>query len=298
MTSLLSQGVRPQLTLCLLLSSPELVQSLAPLRQNDRITVMMPSSESDFYALVEQDKQNIDCLVLESTPQLPNLIGWLQAQSTLLPLVILQTNPALALPDPASPMPNGLYHSAEVTLIPEPQADILDAIDQAITAFLDLSPACLLPTPFSPPDITIQLTTQNFLMLQQRRLTEKLKERLGYLGVYYKRDAKNFFRHLPPAEQAELQEQLQADYREIILRYFLEDNALNQKIDDFVNMAFFADISVAQIVEIHMYLMDEFSKQLKLEGRSEEVLLDYRLTLIDTIAHLCEMYRRSIPPKA
>jgi circadian clock protein KaiA len=23
--------------------------------------------------------------------------------------------------------------------------------------------------------------------------------------------------------------------------------------------------------------------------------LDYRLTLIDTIAHLCEMYRRSIP---
>lgn len=44
-----------------------------------------------------------------------------------------------------------------------------------------------------------------------------------------------------------------------------------------------------------MDLMDEFAKQLKLEGRSEEILLDYRLTLIDTIAHLCEMYRRSIP---
>ena len=41
--------------------------------------------------------------------------------------------------------------------------------------------------------------------------------------------------------------------------------------------------------------MEEFSKQLKLEGRSEEILLDYRLTLIDIIAHLCEMYRRSIP---
>jgi circadian clock protein KaiA len=56
-----------------------------------------------------------------------------------------------------------------------------------------------------------------------------------------------------------------------------------------------ADISVAHIVEIHMQLMDSFAKQLKLEGRSEEVLLDYRLTLIDIIAHLCEMYRRSIP---
>ena len=41
--------------------------------------------------------------------------------------------------------------------------------------------------------------------------------------------------------------------------------------------------------------MDEFAIQLRLEGRSEEMLLDYRLTLIDTIAHLCEMYRRSIP---
>ena len=44
-----------------------------------------------------------------------------------------------------------------------------------------------------------------------------------------------------------------------------------------------------------MDLMDEFAKQLQLENRSEEILLDYRLTLIDIIAHLCEMYRRSIP---
>ncbi|MGK7898848.1 MAG: circadian clock protein KaiA, partial [Xenococcus sp. (in: cyanobacteria)] len=48
---------------------------------------------------------------------------------------------------------------------------------------------------------------------------------------------------------------------------------------------------------IHMELMDEFSQQLKLEGRSEEILLDYRLALIDIVAHLCEMYRRSIPRK-
>lgn len=41
--------------------------------------------------------------------------------------------------------------------------------------------------------------------------------------------------------------------------------------------------------------MDEFGQQLKLEGRSEEILLDYRLVIIDILAHLCEMYRRSIP---
>lgn len=114
--------------------------------------------------------------------------------------------------------------------------------------------------------------------------------------MYYKRNPNNFFRYLPSEQKQELLEKLQTDYREIVLCYFTnEDGSLNERIDDFVNTAFFTDISVSQVVEIHMDLMDEFSKQLKLEGRSEEILLDYRLTLIDTIAHLCELYRRSIP---
>lgn len=54
-------------------------------------------------------------------------------------------------------------------------------------------------------------------------------------------------------------------------------------------------MSASQILEIHMELMDEFSQQLKLEGRSEDILQDYRLALIDILAHLGEMYRRSIP---
>ncbi|MCZ0903581.1 circadian clock protein KaiA, partial [Microcoleus sp. HI-ES] len=86
-----------------------------------------------------------------------------------------------------------------------------------------------------------------------------------------------------------------SSYRDIVLNYFSQDTAVNNQIDEFVNLAFFADVPVTQIVEIHMELMDEFAKQLKLEGRSEEILLDYRLTLIDAIAHMCEMYRRSIP---
>ena len=86
-----------------------------------------------------------------------------------------------------------------------------------------------------------------------------------------------------------------ASYREIILNYFDDEPDINQAIDQFVNQAFFADISVSRVLEIHMELMDEFSQQLKLEGRSEEILLDYRLTIIDILAHLGEMYRRCIP---
>jgi len=136
---------------------------------------------------------------------------------------------------------------------------------------------------------------RRFLVQQQQRLADKLKERLGYLGVYYKRDAKQFLRHLPPQEARELWDTLRLLYRDIVLNYFENSSHLNSLIDEFVNLTFFADIPVTNIVEMHMELMDEFSKQLKMEGRSEDILLDYRLTLIDTIAHLCEMYRRSIP---
>jgi len=132
-------------------------------------------------------------------------------------------------------------------------------------------------------------------MAQQLRLAEKLKERLGYLGVYYKRNPQNFLRHMTPPQKEDLLRQLKQDYREIILAYFADELGLNDKIDQFVNLAFLIDLPISQIVEIHMELMDEFSKHLKLEGRSDDVLLDYRLTLIDTLAHLCEMYRRSIP---
>jgi circadian clock protein KaiA len=126
-------------------------------------------------------------------------------------------------------------------------------------------------------------------------LTRKLKERLGYLGVYYKRNPQLFFRNLSESEKQKLLDLLKFEYREIILNYFANKHDLNQSIDKFTDKLFFTDIAIAQVVEIHMELMDEFAKQLKIEGRSDEILLDYRLTLIDVMAHLCEMYRRSIP---
>ena len=89
-------------------------------------------------------------------------------------------------------------------------------------------------------------------------------------------------------------QQLKADYCQILLRYFTNDNTVKQQIDRFINVVFDAKIPVPQIIEIHMELIDEFSKQLKLEGRNDEVLLDYRLTLIDILAHLCETYRTSM----
>lgn len=89
-------------------------------------------------------------------------------------------------------------------------------------------------------------------------------------------------------------EQIKFDYREILINYFTSDQTLKGKIDKFINEAFCANIPVPQIIEIHMELIEEFSYQLRLEGRSDETLLDYRLTLIDILAHLCEIYRCAV----
>ncbi|BAT51239.1 circadian oscillation regulator KaiA [Nostoc sp. NIES-3756] len=91
-----------------------------------------------------------------------------------------------------------------------------------------------------------------------------------------------------------LLQQIKADYRQILLSYFTTDKALQEKIDKFVNAVFCANIPVPEIIEIHMELIDEFSQQLRLEGRGNETLIDYRLTLIDILAHLCETYRGAV----
>ncbi|BAZ07564.1 circadian clock protein KaiA [Calothrix sp. NIES-3974] len=89
-------------------------------------------------------------------------------------------------------------------------------------------------------------------------------------------------------------QKLRAEYRQIMIDYFVKEKELQTKLEQFTHELFVADIPVPKIIEMHMELIDEFSKQLKLEGRSDETLLDYRLTLIDILAHLCEVYRRAM----
>jgi circadian clock protein KaiA len=292
------------LLICAFSSSGQLARDLtkhlaSEADSNDRYRLLLPQSQSAFCQIIEQEGPQIDCLIFKSDPILPSLIHWLHDQAVLLPAVILlpegsdlPTSSVLHDPEKAIAF---TYHTAE-RRIPLHQLPQIGAwIDRAIAEFLHLSVSCLLPAAAPPPDITPDLSAQNFLLLQQQRLSEKLKERLGYMGVYYKRNPRNFLRNMPPNERTTLINDLKEIYRGIILGYFADEAKLNEKIDAFVDTAFLADVSVAQVVEIHMDLMGVFAKQLRLEGRSEEVLLDYRLTLIDTLAHLCEMYRRSIP---
>lgn len=270
---------------------------------SSRYTLHVFSSAQDFLQELKQENFAIDCLILEKTTDLPLLLEQLQQEDILFPTVIVQSRPEgdLAVPEDLSQAakeghssmatPELAGHTATMRLTGQRLSQIGLMIDQAISKFIQMPPGQGSAASADEPEASLSRK----LMIQQMRLAEKLKERLGYLGVYYKRNPQNFLRHMTPSQREELLQQLKAEYRDIVLTYFSDDSRLNERIDNFVNVAFFADIPVSQIVEIHMDLMDEFSKQLKLEGRSDEILLDYRLTLIDTLAHLCEMYRRSIP---
>jgi circadian clock protein KaiA len=289
------------LTIAVLADSAELFPLLGQYLDAERYSLQYFTSHSEFLNHVDALDRDLDCLIFYSDLQLLPVINDLYTRGLILPVVILQglmptrlsilENTATAANIAAAS--SYTYQPSEVILAVTEMSDIGVAIDKAIAKFLNLTPVMSAADDAQPTAINV--AEPNYLRQQQRRLSEKLNERLGYLAVYYKRNPRQFFRHLDRPQKQELLDGLKFQYRKIVLEYFVDTSDINARIDEFVSLAFFSDLAVSEIVKIHMELIEEFADQLKLEGRSEEILLDYRLTLIDIIAHLCEMYRRSIP---
>ena len=129
---------------------------------------------------------------------------------------------------------------------------------------------------------------------QSQNPYRKLDNKDNNFLAFGKQKKTQTFQDMTAAEKQELLAAMKADYRQIIINYFISDKTLQEKLDKFINTLFYTSIPVPQIIEMHMEVIDEFSKQLRIEGRSDETLLDYRLTLIDILAHLCEVYRCSV----
>jgi circadian clock protein KaiA len=261
---------QPALTIASLLVDPRLEKACRTWLKGGRYQLEDLGSRPDPVAELEQRRDAFDVVLLQQGVLAPEVYEALRRQGLVLPAVVVgEVSGRLE------------YHEAEVHLPQDQLEQIAYSVDAAVSRFLrrgvpsgDAAPAT--PGPW--------------------RLPNRLSGRLGYLGVFYKRDPALFLRNLPKAERQELLGSLERSYRDLLISYFKDPAAANQAIESFVHTAFFSDLPINKVVEIHVDLIDVFWKQLKLEGHKHDFLQDYRLALLDVLAHLCEMYRRSIPP--
>jgi circadian clock protein KaiA len=291
------------IAIAILIESADRSSEIAAYLSGGRFVTHFYTTESEFLAGVESLQGELDCLILHAERHLLPVVNALYESGTILPVAIVRDEKFL-LPEVDDVMPPTdsklaapyLYHPAEVAVSNTHLDELPEIVDRAIADFLHLAPIRVKTVDNLTKHKSDVGDAEHFLLQQQQRLSDKLKERLGYLAVYYKRKPIYFLRNLEPEERARVLGNFKERYQQILLDYFQPEVAkVNDRIDELVNVLFIADIAVAEVVEIHMELIEEFAKQLQLENRSEEILQDYRLTLIDIIAHLCEMYRRSIP---
>ena len=264
------------LTIVSLIRDPGLEAAVSRwLDGQQRYRLVSCTPDVDPVAELERLRDSCDALLLQQGELAPDAAQSLQARGLVLPAVVIGR--VLGRVD---------YHPDEIHLPPDQLEQLTYSLDAAISRSLSGALAV-------SPDDSEQGRDEP--MPERWRLANRLQSRLGLLGVFYKRDPSRFLRNLDPKDAQILLASLQRTYRDLLLSYFKDPAAANQALESFVNTAFFSDLPITKTVEIHMDLIDSFSKQLRLEGHKSDFLQDYRLALLDVMAHLCEMYRRSIP---
>ena len=272
----------PELTIASLLRKPGLAEACGQWLRGGRYRLELIDPDRDPLSSLEARRDAFDALLLEQGVLDEAAARTLEERGLLLPAVVIgEVSGRVDV------------HEAEVHLPTDQLEQLSYSLDAAVSRFLRFSPG---RTPGqdgaapSPDDPTAAAGADRW------KLANRLRGRLGYIGVYYKRDPARFLRNLPPEDREDLLQSLTRTYRDLLLSYFRDPASANQALDSFVNTAFFSDLPITRAVEIHMNLIDSFGKQLQLEGHKNDFLQDYRLALLDVMAHLCEMYRRSVPP--
>ncbi|MEY4298375.1 MAG: hypothetical protein RLZZ423_1554 [Cyanobacteriota bacterium] len=271
----------PALTIASLLTDPRLERACRNWLKGGRYEVEALGSLPDPVAELERRREAFDVVLLQQGTIAPEVYAGLRRQGLVLPAVVVgEVSGRLE------------YHEAEVHLPQDQLEQIAYSVDAAVSRFLRRGVSAEAGATGSAGASAAGAVATP----EPWRLPNRLRGRLGYLGVFYKRDPALFLRSLPAGERGELLASLERSYRDLLISYFKDPAAANQAIESFVHTAFFSDLPINKVVEIHVDLIDAFWKQLKLEGHKNDFLQDYRLALLDVLAHLCEMYRRSIPP--
>ncbi|EAQ76116.1 MULTISPECIES: circadian clock protein KaiA [unclassified Synechococcus] len=272
---------QPALTVASLIRDEQLRQACSTWLPQGRYELMELGLQQDPAAELERCWEQFDAVLLEPGVLSIEAFQRLRAQGRILPAVVLGQL--------SGPME---FFQDEVHLPPDQMEQLSYSLDAAISR-------CLRRRSSSGSGGGLEASDSHAGESDQSnwRLPHRLRERLGYLGIFYKRDSSRFLRNLSAAERKVLLRSLQRTYRDLLISYFRDPAAANQALESFVNTAFFSDLPITKTVEIHVDMIDEFWKKLQLEGHKQDFLKDYRLALLDVMAHLCEMYRRSLPPE-
>jgi len=267
----------PLLTIASLLREPRLGQACAQWLQGGRYQLVPLDPGDNPVEVLDQRREDFDAVLLEQGVIAADVFRTLGEKGLFLPAVVI-----------GEVAGRQEYHDAEVHLPADQLAQLSYSFDAAVSRFLRRGLANGGSKGVGPGNGASD----------RWKLANRLNGRLGYLGVYYKRDPSRFLRNLGESERKDLLDSLKLTYRDLLISYFQDPASANQALESFVNTAFFSDLPITHTVEIHMNLIDEYDKQIKLEGHKTDFLQDYRLALLDVMAHLCEMYRRSVPPDA
>ena len=272
---------KPALTIALLLGSDELITVCRRWLPSNRyqLTELSGIDKGNIVEVLARQREAVDAIVVDPSLLDDATRDDLQREGLLFPAVVVGNLRGKVD-----------YHPEEVHLPLDQLEQLGYSVDAAISSFLrhGQKEGYQEDNKSRGGDISTQAKTW--------RLASRLQERLGCLGVFYKRDPARFLTNLSSDKQCELLQSLQRTYRDLLNNYFRDPAAANQALESFVNTSFFGDLPITHVVEIHINLIDEFCKQLRIEGHKNDFLQDYRLALLDVMAHLCEMYRRSIPP--
>ena len=264
----------PDLTIACLVHSSSLREACSQWLAQGHYQLVSIDPCLDPIKVLDKRREDFDAVLLEVGALQPSCYHSLHQRGLLWPAVVIGEVTGQVE-----------FHDAEVHLPPDQLEQLSYNLDAAVSRYLRKG---LLGGQATSAGVSSP--TPDGWMLSSR-----IKGRLGYLGVFYKRDPSRFLRQLPPNERHELLMSLTRTYRDLLMSYFRDPAAANQALESYVNTAFFSDLPISNTVEIHMDLIESLSKQLKFEGHPSNFLQDYRLALLDVMAHLCEMYRRSIP---
>jgi circadian clock protein KaiA len=161
----------------------------------DRAVTLQPLDlAADPVPQLEQLRDSFDALLLERGLLDPASIQALREAGLVFPAVVI--GEVSGATD---------YHPSEVHLPPDQLEQLRYSIDAAISGFLRQG---LQESSQSAPSGASPVDGED-----RWKLANRLRERLGYLGVFYKRDPARFLRNLPESDREELTRSLEPTRR-------------------------------------------------------------------------------------